>query len=328
MKILFITATRLGDAVLTTGALDHLMRLYPDAEITVACGPVAAGIFVPAPRVKRVIALKKEPYAGHWLKLARETFRQRWDIIVDLRNSLLSRLMRADKKYIWGAGVAKKHKVEQIADVLGGVSPPPAPVLWFDAATLSQAETILPAGAPVLAIGPTANWRGKEWPADNFVELARLLTAPTGILPGARIAVFGAPGEEPRARAVLDQLPAERSIDVIAKGPPLLSAAVLRRCAFYVGNDSGLTHAAAAVGVPTLSLFGYGWPQLYRPWGTRAAFVATPETPEQLLAPFGSTRNVKASLMKSLTVAAVHGAAVRLSQSVTPAAAGTAHSQK
>ncbi len=42
MNILFITSTRIGDAVLSTGILDHLVGQIPDARITVACGPEAA----------------------------------------------------------------------------------------------------------------------------------------------------------------------------------------------------------------------------------------------------------------------------------------------
>lgn len=314
MKILFITATYLGDGILSTGALDHLTRLYPDAEITVACGPLVAGIFAPAPGVKKVISLKKEPYAKHWLKLARESFGQKWDIIVDLRNSLLSRLMRADKKFIWGATNSDKHKVEQIAAALGGIIPVPAPKLWFDAETLVQAAKIAPAGGPILAIGPTANWPGKEWPTEHFISLIHKLTAADGILPGARLAVLAAPGQELRALPILNAVPKERQIDVIGKGPPLLGAAVLQRCALYVGNDSGITHAAAAAGVPTLALFGYGWPENYRPWGKNTAYVTTPETPGQLMASHASTRSVKSSLMASLTVTAAHEAAVKLWQ--------------
>lgn len=316
MKILFITATYLGDGILTTGALDYLIHLYPDAEITVACGPVVAGIFAAAPNVRKVIALKKEPYAGHWIKLARQTFGQRWDIIVDLRNSLLSRLMPAGKKYIWGASDPRKHKVEQVAEIMGGIRPPPAPRLWFDAATIEKADKISPAGAPILAIGPAANWPGKEWPVENYIALVRKLTADDGILPGARVAVVAAPGEELRAWPVLNAVSKERQIDVIAKGPPLLGAAVLRRAALYVGNDSGLTHAAAAAGAPTLALFGYGWPETYRPWGEKCAWVSTPETPAQLMQGRGLPREVKTSLMTSLTVTAAHEAAVKLWQNL------------
>ena len=45
MRILFVTSNRLGDAVLSTGLLDHLLRTHPDARITIVCGAVAAGIF-------------------------------------------------------------------------------------------------------------------------------------------------------------------------------------------------------------------------------------------------------------------------------------------
>ena len=69
MKILFITATRIGDAVLTTGLLDHLIKTYPDARVTVAAGPVAAPLFAATPGVERVLPMEKRRYGGHWLAL-------------------------------------------------------------------------------------------------------------------------------------------------------------------------------------------------------------------------------------------------------------------
>lgn len=312
-KILFITATHLGDGILSTGALHWLGKQYPDAEITVACGPVTEGIFNKAPCVKHVITMKKERRNGHWIKLWKQTFGTRWDIIVDLRNTAVSRLLRAKNRYVWSKAGANRHKVEQIADVLG-VTPPPAPELWFDTKTLAEADKILPVGgSPVLAIGPTANWPGKEWPQERYAELVKRLTAEDGILPNARLAVIAAPGEEDRAWPVLRAVPEDRRIDAIAKGAPLLGGAVLSRCSLYIGNDSGLMHAAAATGLPTLGIFGYGWPQLYRPWGDRGAYVTTPETPDELIAPYnGDPAVVKETLLSSLTVDAVHDAAVTL----------------
>lgn len=311
MKILFITSTRLGDGVLSTGALDYFVRQYPDADITVACGPLVAGIFEHAPGVSRVIAMEKKPYAMHWLGLWRETSGIRWDIVVDLRNSLMSRLIRCRKRYIWSGRDGQKHKVEQIAAVIGA-APPPAPRLWFNAETLQKAEALVPAGAAVLAVGPAANWPAKTWPAENFIELIGKLTAAGSILPGARVAVFAAPGEEETAYKVLNAIPAERRIDLIAKASPLLAAAALKRCSFYIGNDSGLMHCAAAAGVPTLGLFGPSWPQLYRPWGERAAFVATPENFDQLINYPGYNPRTAPCLMRSLTVTAACAAAVEL----------------
>ena len=42
MRILFITSTRVGDAILSTGLLDHLITKHPGARITVACGSAAS----------------------------------------------------------------------------------------------------------------------------------------------------------------------------------------------------------------------------------------------------------------------------------------------
>ena len=311
MKILFITSTRLGDGVLSTGALNHFIQQYPDSEITVVCGPVVAGIFEQAPRVVRVIAMNKERYALHWYKIWRETVGTKWDIIVDLRNSLVSRLLITKKRYVWGKQDEQKHKVEQIAGVINA-SPPPAPTLWFSDDIRNQAAALVPAGLPVLAIGPAANWPAKTWPAENFVALINKLTAEGSLLPRARVAVFAAPGEEQIAYKVLNALPLERRLDVIAKASPVVVAAALQRCNLYIGNDSGLMHCAAAAGIPTLGLFGPSWPQLYRPWGPRAAYVSTPENFTQLISRPGYTGGFDTSLMGSLTVEMAAAGAIEL----------------
>src|SRR5690606_33565641 len=69
MNILFVTSTRIGDAVISTGLLSHLISRYPAASITVACGTLPAPLFVPAPGVVRVIEMVKQPWGGHWLRL-------------------------------------------------------------------------------------------------------------------------------------------------------------------------------------------------------------------------------------------------------------------
>jgi len=317
MKLLFITSTRLGDGVLSTGALNHFIQKYPDAQITVACGPLIAGLFAQAPRVVRVISMTKEPYSLHWYKLWLETVGTEWDIVIDLRNSIVSRLIRAKKRYIWGREDKERHKVEQIAAVIN-VSPPPAPTLWFNEDTLNKAAALVPAGGPILAIGPAANWPAKTWPAENFIALINKLTAEGSILPQALVAIFAAPGEEQVAYQVLNALPVERRIDVIAKASPAVAAAALKRCSFYIGNDSGLMHCAAAVGTPTLGLFGPSWPQLYRPWGEHCAYVSTPENFDQLISHAGYDGGYNASLMGSLTVETAYTAALDLWKKSSP----------
>src|SRR5690606_4519997 len=116
------------------------------------------------------------------------------------------------------------------------------------------------------------------WPKEYFIELIARLTAENGPLPAARVAVFCAAGEEHIARPVLDSVPSERRIDMTRKASISQSVTMLARCTFYVGNDSGLTHCAAAAGVKTLGLFGPTRDEHYRPWGKNSAFVRTPES--------------------------------------------------
>lgn len=283
MQVLFITSSRLGDAVLSTGLLAHISRHYPQARFTIACGPLPASLFEGLPGLSRVVALEKQKYNRHWLKLWREVVATRWDMVVDLRNSAVSRLVLARSRYIYGRHIdSSRHKVEQNAAVMR-LDDVPAPRIWISGDQRARAESLLPHGAlPILAIGPTANWIGKTWPAERFVAVIERITAPGGILPGARVAVFAAPGEEEEARKVLNAVPMARRHDLIARADPGTVAAALSRCALYIGNDSGLMHCAAAAGVPTIGLFGPSYPHLYRPWGAHATYARTPEGYDEL----------------------------------------------
>lgn len=308
-KILFITATRIGDALFSIGLLDHIIKTYPDARITIACGPLVQEFFSPIPQVDKVIVLKKEKRAGHWRKLWKQTVGTRWDIVVDLRNSAVSRLIWGRQKYIFGPHIdQQKHKVDQSADIMK-LDYTPQPRLWFSDQTLARAAELVPAGTPILGVGPAANWIAKTWPNDRFIALIQRLTDPNGILPGARVAVIAAPGEEAQAQPVLDSIPDGRGIDLINKGSPALAAACIARCDLFIGNDSGLSHSAAAAGVPVLGLFGPSWPHIYRPYGPHAAYVATPKNFAELIDYPGYDSKTAPCLMDGLTVDAVEAAA-------------------
>jgi len=316
-RVLFITNHRLGDAILSTGVLGHLVDAHPDARFTVVCGPVAAPVFEAMPRLERVIALRKRAFSMHWLDFWRQCVGTRWKLVVDLRRAPVSRLLLT-RRHIGRFRPAQDperptlHRVEEHAALLGLKTPPP-PRLWL-------AETDLEAGAAatagegnILAIAPTANWRGKQWPAERFSELALRLTAPgSGALAGARIAVLGAADERKQAEAVLGALPAERRIDLVGRLELRALAAALARCRLFVGNDSGLMHLAAAAGAPTLGLFGPGTPQLYAPWGERTAFVTSRQTREELIEAPGYNSKTTGTLMKGLPVEDALEAAVSL----------------
>ena len=305
MHILFITSNRLGDAVLSTGLLAHLVERYPAARITVACGGLPAPLFRAAPQVARVIPIVKRRANRHWLAVWRQCIATPWSLVVDTRDTIVSRLVLARRRRGWQRLPPGHHKVEELAAVLR-LDPPPAPTVWLTPDSRGQAAALIPEDRPVLGLGPTANWVGKEWPADRYAELARLLTGDDGPLPGARIVVLGGPGERERAGAVLSQLGALPVVDLVGRTDPLLAAACLRRCDLFVGNDSGLGHIAAAAGTPVVTVFGPGRPDVYRPWGDLAATVMADRR-----APDATTEEGR-GMMATIPVAAVAAAAHRL----------------
>jgi heptosyltransferase-3 len=296
MRILFVTSNRLGDAILSTGLLDHLIRTYPDCRITVVCGPVAAELFARMPNCERVIVLDKRRWSLHWPLLWAVAARRRWDMVVDIRGSGLAWMVRAKRRAVMRPRPG--HKLSQLAAVLG-IDPPPLPVAWFSAEDAARAAALLPpglrlallsglpagrqaapspppptdpqSGPPLVALAPTANWTQKVWPAERFVALFRALVS--GPLPGAVPLILAGPGAAERAMAapVLAALP--EAIDLVGRLSLPEVAACLSRAALFVGHDSGLMHLAAAAGAPTLGLFGPTPADEYAPAGRHTAVV-------------------------------------------------------
>lgn len=304
--ILFITSSRIGDAVLSSGLLDHLERTLPDARVTIACGPLVTSLFEGYPLLQEIYPLKKQKYNKHWLGLWKKAVTRRWYAVIDLRNSAVSRLIPARRRFIFSPAVDPSlHKVEQAAQLMK-LDYVPSPKLWPSAPQGLKARALIPEhGPPVLGVGPTANWIGKTWPVERFVETVQWMTAAGGVMAGARVAVFAAPGEEENARILLQSLPENLRLDLIAKTDPGTAAAALSLCSFYIGNDSGLMHCAAAAGVPTLGLFGPSYPHLYRPWGERCAYVSTPQSFDELTGFEGYSPKTTGTLMGGLSVEVV-----------------------
>jgi ADP-heptose:LPS heptosyltransferase len=268
MRILFVTSNRLGDAVLSTGLLDHLLRSEPEARFTIVCGQVAAALFAHMPRREQTIVLEKRPWSLHWLPLWAKVVGHRWDLVVDIRSSGLAWMVPTRRRAVMRPRTG--HKTAQLAEVLG-VTPPPLPVVWPSDADRAFAAATLPTERPLIALAPTANWPPKMWPVARFAELLRAVAATH--LPGAVPVIFAGPGpQEAAVAAALQELLPEA---INLTGQPTLTqiAACLERAALFVGNDSGLMHVAAASGAPTLGLFGPTPAEEYAPAGRRTATV-------------------------------------------------------
>ncbi|HEX6860637.1 MAG TPA: glycosyltransferase family 9 protein [Caulobacteraceae bacterium] len=309
--ILFITATRIGDAVLSSGLIKRLHDEIPNARFTIAAGPLAAPLFADVPNLDRIIPMEKEKHGAHWLKLWLEVRKQKWGLVVDLRGSATARFLRRQRRAVKKASAEPVHKVLEAARVLQMEDDPPAPFLFLSEDREIEARRLMKGKGPILAMGPAANWVGKAWPAERFARTAMELLGPKGALKGGRLALFGGPGDRRVIEEVRKAVPTERCIDLAGKVDLLTVYACLGHARLFIGNDSGLMHLAAAAGTPTLGLFGPSDERLYAPWGEDCRVVRGPRTFEQFKA-LDPALNQSISHMMDLPISQVTAAAREL----------------
>ncbi|HEX2444001.1 MAG TPA: glycosyltransferase family 9 protein [Vicinamibacterales bacterium] len=162
---------------------------------------------------------------------------------------------------------------------LGRVGTPRFPLPSFAdaderaAAWLAEARFAREGGpaAQLVALLPSTRGRAKLWPASNYRELARQLLADPAVL----VVILGGPGEEPLLEEVRSGLPESRAV-VCAPGPIPELVGVIRRAQLAVGNDTGPLHVAAAIGVPSLGLFGPTRGARNGPYGAHCAYIQSP----------------------------------------------------
>jgi ADP-heptose:LPS heptosyltransferase len=272
-KILLITLSNIGDAVMTTPVLEALHRRYPQAVIDIVTDARASELFAHCPY--RGAILNKDKRAG-WrgtLALVRQLRNTHYDLVVDLRTDGLTLLLRARQRLTRRkARMPGYHAVERhfgvVADHLDNTDIP-ATRLWLSPAEQEFARQQLSAlpGQRWLALAPGARWQPKRWPTQNFQALVEQLQSEFDA-----VILLGDSSE----MAICADLGKDLSLPVInlaGKTNLLQTAAILEQARLFVGNDSGPGHMAAATGTPTVTLFGPGEPARYHPWHPQARWV-------------------------------------------------------
>lgn len=284
--ILFITATRIGDAVLSSGLIKRLADEIPEARFTIVAGPVAAPLFAEVPNLDEVIVFAKAKDGSHWLDLWRKVRKRRWGLIVDMRGSGISRFLSSKRRAIYRRPSGPpQHKVLEAARVLRIEDDPAPPHVFTSPAIEAYAEELTAGSGPILALAPAANWVGKTWPLERFSQVAiRLIRNRGAPLEGGRLMVLGGRGEANLARDLKEIVGRGQLIDIAGKVDLLTAFACLKRARLFIGNDSGAMHLAAAAGVPTLGLFGPSDERAYGPFGEQARAVRGPRSFEQIRA--------------------------------------------
>ena len=311
MKILFITSSRIGDAILSTGILHLMIKNNPNSRITVACGKAASSIFEETPNVDKIIIMNKKKYSLHWFDLWLKIIPNLWDIVIDLRYSLISYMIFTKSKRIFRKKIANTHQLVSLS-LLFNLSSPISPHIYIDKKNKLIADQFMPSNKKIIAIGPTANWGGKQWPSENFIKLISNISGNNGIIKNSIVALFGLPEETHMIKPLLDYLSDTEYINLIGKTSILDAYACMEKCVGFVGNDSGLMHLAAASKIPTLGLFGPSPEKVYAPWGENCSWVRTERSFKEIISSPDYDYNSQKNHMSDLKVEVVEKAFIDL----------------
>lgn len=301
-NILVRATNWLGDAVMTTPAIGTVREYFPDACITLLANPMVAQLFSNHPWVDEVLVFdRKGRHRGirGRFAMAAELKGRAFDLALLLPNSLDSALIA------WLAGIPRRmgyatdgrgllltHKVPLSARMLTGhqsgyylamlsyfgITVQEKPQLLVTAGEEDEkAAGILAAagierGSFVVGINPGATYgSAKRWYPERFATVADELARRWG----ARIVITGGPGET-KIAAEIEAAMTSPCCNLAGRTGVRELMAVIKRCNFFVTNDSGPMHIAAAFGVPLVAVFGPTDDSTTYPLGDRVSIVRKP----------------------------------------------------
>ena len=286
MQILVLHPGALGDIILSLPALAALRRQFPSSRITVA-GNTDYLPYSNWGHADRVISLAALPlhsfYIGGELQGKEAEWWNPFDLLISWTGSgdaEFERSLAALHKSAVVASWRPKHgELRHVSRIFMDSLQPWVPLqervraarILIPADATSEAREwlmqrrSLPA-KPLVAIHPGASGGGKRWSLERFRSVAELVG------PSHDLLLIEGPAEPGLAIELARDLPADKRI-IAASLPLRLLAAVLSCCDAYLGNDSGISHVAAALGLRSVVIFGPTPPEQWSPSGPSVAVL-------------------------------------------------------
>lgn len=293
-KVLVIRPRYVGDVCLTLPVLTNLRRIVPHAELHYLVEEESAPLLAEDPRLARVWISSRRAGALASARLCGELRAARFDLVLDLFCNPRTALWTAATGARWRVGYPGKKlrsaaynvgaRTDQTSaigfhlaslEALDWDTELVAPELHLTEAELAAAwnhltERGVPAGTPLVGFHPGARFPTRRWAAEDFIALGKTLLAARARM---WLLVFAGPGEEELARSIAAGIGSPRAI-AITHVALRRFAALLRLCQAFVGGDSGPVHVSAAVGTPTVGIFGRNLPEMFFPYSEAAGHRA------------------------------------------------------
>ncbi len=259
MNILVVTLSNFGDVILTTPVIMALVQKYPEARLTVVVGPRARSVLQRSPDIHKIVIYDKKATFWQKVKFILELRKAKYDLVVDLRNTMIPFLVSCKKRTPLFRKFSKVNMRDRHFEMLATVEPDiPAPSLFhffnkadevFAMRALEVAGIQEKSGWILVAAGAASE--RKRWPVRDFKEVIRALHEKTG----KKILLVGTLEERP----VADSIRAELSgIVGVLCGDLVLpeTVALIANASLVLANDSAIMHLGFELGTPTVGIFG------------------------------------------------------------------------
>jgi ADP-heptose:LPS heptosyltransferase len=289
-RALLVRLRSLGDAVLMTPVPTVLKAWRSSLHVAVLVEEPFAAVFRHHPAVDEVLTLPQRAGLAQRARCLARVRRGHYDIALNMHSGSTAGLLTAlsgaplrvayhDARWLAACNVRvpgdeRFWGAERVHTVLHQLTPlrhlgipvPTRPRLELHVDPEARrrvlgrlAEHGLRAGRYIV-MQPFSNWITKEWPSERFAALARQLRERYGL----PIVVLAGPDEASRLERLLALA---EGLVVAQRGVPVDERiAWVEQCGLIVGNDSGSAHAAAALGRPSVVIFGAADPRAWRPW--------------------------------------------------------------
>ena len=262
MNILFIGPTRIGDTILASSIINFLIDQNKKSKFTVVTSPFSKDLYEKMPNLEKIIVINKKKYGLHWLNILQSCIFKKWDLVVDLRSSIIAYLLFTKSRKIF-KGNDNFHKIIQFTNFLK-TSKKISPLIWSDSTDEVESNNKIKNEGPFIAVAPYSNWRQKDWSIEKYIELFKndFFKNYTLILTGISKDI---PNMEKFNKLMND--PSLSIINLFDWGNLRHMIPIFKKCNFFIGSDSGLMHLAASTKCKTFALFGPTNEIVYGPWG-------------------------------------------------------------
>ncbi len=279
-KILFVSLSNIGDAVMTLPTLIYLKKMYPSAKFDLICDARSAEIFQFFPSINKIYIRDKKGGISYQFRFIRKIRQTNYDLAVDLKTDFLLWFLRAKRK-IHKVNNKSLHSVEKhFISICSNLKKIPDPKIYIPTKLQNNIKKIFPSNnGKTIALALGANSNHKVWPTKNYVRLLKLLK-----IKFANIILIGSKNEMDKAQ-LFKKLYTKKVYDFCGKLTLLETASVIKKSDFFIGNDSGLGHIASAVNTQSFIIFGDGEPDRYHPWGNKSSWYQNTEKDISLITP-------------------------------------------